>query len=224
MFRHGRQGAARGLPAVLIRRALATLSPGYFAWVMASGITRSGTDRLGYQLLSQVVLSSRASAGACGSRPRPSLVSPSWLGPTWLPSALRWPATHWSLDLGAALSHLFDPAHGRAWAIVGSPEPRAWRTQRHLAYLGCRPQVALDRCRPLSLRPVRASGTQTVTSALTGLIRDEERTDRVLHPRRGPPLTSPMQRGPVGYFGHARSIHLPVSAKTLQRPACRSAH
>ena len=37
-------------------RGLATLDPGYFAWVMASGIISVGTDLLGYHALSQVVL------------------------------------------------------------------------------------------------------------------------------------------------------------------------
>lgn len=44
------------LPAGLVGRALATLDPGYFAWVMASGIVSIGTDLLGYHLLSEVIL------------------------------------------------------------------------------------------------------------------------------------------------------------------------
>jgi tellurite resistance protein TehA-like permease len=43
-------------PSGLFGRAIATLDPGYFAWVMASGIVSVGTDLLGYRLLSQVVL------------------------------------------------------------------------------------------------------------------------------------------------------------------------
>ena len=39
-----------------MRRNLATLDPGYFAWVMATGIVSIGADLLGYQLLSQVIL------------------------------------------------------------------------------------------------------------------------------------------------------------------------
>jgi tellurite resistance protein TehA-like permease len=39
-----------------LRRALATLDPGYFAWVMASGIVSVGTDLLGYPLLSRIIL------------------------------------------------------------------------------------------------------------------------------------------------------------------------
>ena len=44
------------LPSGLLGRALATLDPGYFAWVMASGIVSVGTDLLGYGLLSRIVL------------------------------------------------------------------------------------------------------------------------------------------------------------------------
>ncbi|HUD18706.1 MAG TPA: tellurite resistance/C4-dicarboxylate transporter family protein [Acidimicrobiales bacterium] len=39
-----------------MQRALATLDPGYFAWVMASGIVSVGTDLAGEPLLSRVVL------------------------------------------------------------------------------------------------------------------------------------------------------------------------
>jgi tellurite resistance protein TehA-like permease len=49
------QGAA-AVPAGLVRRALATLDPGYFAWVMASGIVSVGTDLAGEAVLSRVVL------------------------------------------------------------------------------------------------------------------------------------------------------------------------
>jgi tellurite resistance protein TehA-like permease len=44
------------VPEGLVRRAVATLDPGYFAWVMATGIVSVGTDLLGDHLLSQVVL------------------------------------------------------------------------------------------------------------------------------------------------------------------------
>jgi tellurite resistance protein TehA-like permease len=44
------------LPGGLVARALATLYPGYFAWVMASGIVSVGAHLLGYGLLSAVVL------------------------------------------------------------------------------------------------------------------------------------------------------------------------
>ena len=44
------------VPEGLLRRAIATLDPGYFAWVMATGIVSVGTDLLGDHLLSQVVL------------------------------------------------------------------------------------------------------------------------------------------------------------------------
>jgi len=37
-------------------RALATLDPGYFAWVMASGIVSIGTELLGHHLISDIVL------------------------------------------------------------------------------------------------------------------------------------------------------------------------
>jgi tellurite resistance protein TehA-like permease len=44
------------VPDRLVRRAIATLDPGYFAWVMATGIVSVGTDLLDEHLLSQVVL------------------------------------------------------------------------------------------------------------------------------------------------------------------------
>ena len=44
------------VPDGMIRRALATLDPGYFALVMASGIVSVGTDLTGYPLLSEIVL------------------------------------------------------------------------------------------------------------------------------------------------------------------------
>lgn len=44
------------VPSGMLARALATLDPGYFAWVMASGIVSVGTDLLGYPVLSRVVL------------------------------------------------------------------------------------------------------------------------------------------------------------------------
>jgi tellurite resistance protein TehA-like permease len=44
------------VPEGLVRRAVATLDPGYFAWVMATGIISVGTDLLGYHLLSAVFL------------------------------------------------------------------------------------------------------------------------------------------------------------------------
>ena len=43
-------------PAGLVQRAIATLDPGYFAWVMASGIVSIGTDLLGYGVLSEAIL------------------------------------------------------------------------------------------------------------------------------------------------------------------------
>ncbi len=57
--RRGAQGAADqqlATPEGLVRRAIATLDPGYFAWVMATGIVSVGTDLLGDHLLSKVVL------------------------------------------------------------------------------------------------------------------------------------------------------------------------
>jgi tellurite resistance protein TehA-like permease len=44
------------VPDDMIGRALATLDPGYFALVMASGIVSVGTDLTGYPLLSEIVL------------------------------------------------------------------------------------------------------------------------------------------------------------------------
>ena len=52
----GPQDRPLPVPHGLVRRAIATLDPGYFAWVMATGIVSVGTDLLGYHLLSQVVL------------------------------------------------------------------------------------------------------------------------------------------------------------------------
>lgn len=49
-------------PQGLCRRAIATLDPGYFAWVMATGIISIGADLLGYRLLSQFVLGVTAAA------------------------------------------------------------------------------------------------------------------------------------------------------------------
>jgi tellurite resistance protein TehA-like permease len=43
------------VPDGLLGRAIATLDPGYFAWVMATGIVSIGTDLLGYRLVSRVV-------------------------------------------------------------------------------------------------------------------------------------------------------------------------
>ena len=56
--RRGEEPPAQALPVPdgLVRRAIATLDPGYFAWVMATGIVSVGTDLLDEHLLSQVVL------------------------------------------------------------------------------------------------------------------------------------------------------------------------
>ncbi|MDA8357836.1 MAG: tellurite resistance/C4-dicarboxylate transporter family protein [Actinomycetota bacterium] len=43
-------------PDQLLPRAIATLDPGYFAFVMATGIVSIGTHLLGYDLLSEVIL------------------------------------------------------------------------------------------------------------------------------------------------------------------------
>ena len=53
---HVPQAQPLPVPHGLVRRAIATLDPGYFAWVMATGIVSVGTDLLGYHLLSRVVL------------------------------------------------------------------------------------------------------------------------------------------------------------------------
>ena len=53
---HGPRAQPPPVPDGLVRRAIATLDPGYFAWVMATGIVSVGTDLLGEHLLSQVVL------------------------------------------------------------------------------------------------------------------------------------------------------------------------
>lgn len=50
------RGGTPPVPNGIVRRAIATLDPGYFAWVMASGIVSVGTDLLGYRVLSEVVL------------------------------------------------------------------------------------------------------------------------------------------------------------------------
>lgn len=52
----GEAPAPPAVPKGLLPRALATLDPGYFAWVMASGIVSVGTWLLGYKLLSDVTL------------------------------------------------------------------------------------------------------------------------------------------------------------------------
>ncbi len=44
------------MPDGVVARALATMDPGWFAWVMASGIVSVGTYLLGYPVLSEVVL------------------------------------------------------------------------------------------------------------------------------------------------------------------------
>lgn len=49
-------GEAEQLPANRLDRAVATMDPGYFAAVMATGIVSIGTDLLGHQILSQVTL------------------------------------------------------------------------------------------------------------------------------------------------------------------------
>jgi tellurite resistance protein TehA-like permease len=52
----GESSAALPVPEKQLARAVATLDPGYFAWVMASGIVSVGTDLLGYRVVSRVVL------------------------------------------------------------------------------------------------------------------------------------------------------------------------
>ena len=57
--RAGRSDSTSGdppLPIALVPRVIATLDPGYFASVMASGIISVGADLLGYGTLSQFVL------------------------------------------------------------------------------------------------------------------------------------------------------------------------
>lgn len=44
------------LPDKMLSRALSTLDPGYFAWVMGSGIVSIGSSLLGYPLLSEITL------------------------------------------------------------------------------------------------------------------------------------------------------------------------
>lgn len=51
-------------PTGSVPRAIATLDPGWFAWVMASGIVSIGADLLGYRVLSRVVLGFTVAAGA----------------------------------------------------------------------------------------------------------------------------------------------------------------
>jgi tellurite resistance protein TehA-like permease len=52
----GPRTQALSMPAGLVRRAIATLDSGYFAFVMATGIVSIATDLLGYALLSEVIL------------------------------------------------------------------------------------------------------------------------------------------------------------------------
>ena len=56
------EGGVPPVPADPIRRAIATMDPGYFAWVMASGIVSVGADLLGYRILSRVILAVTAVA------------------------------------------------------------------------------------------------------------------------------------------------------------------
>ena len=49
-------GSLQPVPSTAARRFLATLDPGYFAWVMATGIVSIGASLLGYPVLSQVLL------------------------------------------------------------------------------------------------------------------------------------------------------------------------
>ncbi|MGH9170568.1 MAG: tellurite resistance/C4-dicarboxylate transporter family protein [Acidimicrobiales bacterium] len=52
------------VPEGLCKRAIATLDPGYFAWVMATGIISVGTDLIGEHVLSEVVLAVTVAAYA----------------------------------------------------------------------------------------------------------------------------------------------------------------
>jgi tellurite resistance protein TehA-like permease len=73
-----------------VRRALATLDPGYFASVMASGIVSVGTDLLGYTLLSQMVLG--VTIGAFVLLVLAYTVRMLWFRP-WVRQGLRDPTT-----------------------------------------------------------------------------------------------------------------------------------
>ena len=82
--------SAGALPSGLVRRALATLDPGYFAWVMASGIVSVGTDLLGYPVLSRVTLG--VTVGAFVLLVLCYTVRMVWFWP-WVRQSLRDPTT-----------------------------------------------------------------------------------------------------------------------------------
>jgi len=77
-------------PPTLLRRALATLDPGYFALVMASGIVSVGTDLLGYTLLSRMALG--VTIGAFVLLVLAYTIRMLWFG-SWVRQSLRDPTT-----------------------------------------------------------------------------------------------------------------------------------
>jgi len=85
----GTTGAVE-LPSDPFGRALATLDPGYFAWVMGSGIVSVGTDLLGFSLLSRVVLGVTVTAFVLLALAYIARVI--WFG-TWFRQSLRDPTS-----------------------------------------------------------------------------------------------------------------------------------
>lgn len=78
------------VPDGMFSRALATLDPGYFAWVMGSGIVSVGADLLGYSLISQIVLAITLAAFSVLSLAY--LARAIWFWP-WFIQSLRDPTT-----------------------------------------------------------------------------------------------------------------------------------
>jgi tellurite resistance protein TehA-like permease len=81
---------AEALPSGLLPRAFATLDPGYFAWVMASGIVSVGTDLLGHTLISRIALG--VTVGAFVLLALAYIVRMLWFGP-FVHQSLRDPTT-----------------------------------------------------------------------------------------------------------------------------------
>ena len=77
-------------PSGRVANAIATLDPGWFAWVMASGIVSIGTDLLGYRVVSDVVLAVTILAAVVLSAVYVARLV--WFGP-WVRRSLRDPTT-----------------------------------------------------------------------------------------------------------------------------------
>lgn len=130
------------LPSGRIAGAVATLDPGWFAWVMASGIVSIGADLLGYSILSQVLLG--VTVAAAVGLFTTYVARAVWFG-SWVRQSLRDPTTAmgyftlvagfgvlatrlamaghplFTLGLGAAAALLWLVlTYGLPWSIVAS--------------------------------------------------------------------------------------------------------